>query len=124
MSMQGFPMVNDRIRRVQLLWMPDDESLEALGDAAGYFEDGYWGGAVPDGDLLLAPVSAFNKADLAAALAAGGKVVDGYEFMYPRSVEVSAVGWCGYNTAGVGYALQRDVAVAVWAASIALAKQA
>ena len=122
----------ERIRPIQLLWMPSPESLKALGDAAGIFTDGYWGDDTPDGNLLLAPSRSFSRADLSTALSAGGKMVEGYEFPYPRSVEimrampsvveagkVAVRGWCGYETAGIGYALDREVAIAVCAASSA-----
>ena len=94
--------------------------MEAIGDIADYFTDGYWGDAVPDGNLLLIPESSFNRYDLATAVSAGGKVVEGYEFPYPRSVTLRKTrGWCGFVTAGVGYALTREIAEAVCAASFA-----
>jgi len=115
------------IQPCKLLWMPGD-SLEALGDAAGYFEDG---GEEPDGDLLLIPAKMCSPDELAAALKAGGKVVEGYEFRYPEAVvikrrspriiapgKVAVGGWCAYSRAFVGYALRREVAEAVCAASI------
>jgi len=111
----------EHVRPVRLLSVPAD-ALEELGDdIAGDFSDGYWGDAEPDGDLLLSPVSHFSRADLAAALDAGGKIVHGYEFAYPCSVGDDSRlprGWCGYRTAGEGYALQRDVATIVWATSV------
>ena len=108
----------EHVRPVQLLLIP--ESLEDLGDIADNFTDGYWGDDDPDGDLLLYPTICFNRADLAVALDAGAKVVHGYEFAYPRSVSNDALprGWCGYRTARKGYALQRDVASVIWAASV------
>jgi hypothetical protein len=120
-------------RPVQLLQMPNAESLEALGDAAEHFGNN---GGDSDGDLWLAPADVFSPEDLAAALRAGGKVIDGYEFLYPINViinprlpwdmitgEVKVGGWCGYNVAGVGYALRREVAENVFVASIALAAE-
>jgi len=110
----------EHVRPVRLLWIRPD-SLEELGDIADDFTDGYWGDDDPDGDLLLSPLSHFSRADLAAALDAGGKIVHGYEFAYPCSVDDLSLprGWCGYRTAGEGYALQRDVASVIWAASVA-----
>jgi hypothetical protein len=119
------------IQPCKLLWMPNSWSLEELSeDAAGYFEDGF-DGKEPDGDLLLAPVNNFDQDELAAALEAGGEVVKGYEFYYPgavcinrRSPRIIAPGkvavdwWCGYYYGKEGYALRREVAEAVCAASI------
>ena len=108
------------VRQVRLLWVRP-ESLEELGDIADNFTDGYRGDADPDGDLLLSPTSCFNRAALAVAQDAGAKVVHGYKFAYPRSVADDNSlprGWCGYRTAGKGYALQREVAEVVWAASV------
>jgi len=123
------------IQPCKLLWMPDGESLEELGDAAGYFEDGF-DGKESDGDLLLVPADDFSEDELAAALEAGGEVVEGYEFRYPDAVvinrrspriiapgKVAVGGWCAYSRALVGYALRREVAEAVCAASIARAKE-
>jgi len=118
------------IQPCKLLWMPDGESLEELGDAAGYFEDGD-GGKESDGDLLLIPARMCSRDELNAALEAGGEVVEGYEFHYPDAVvirrrspriiapgKVAIGGWCAYSRALVGYALRREVAEAVCAASI------
>jgi len=125
--------LDKHIQQIQLLQMPNSDSLSALGDAAGHFGDN---GGDPDGDLWLAPAKHFSPDELAAAERAGGKVIDGYAFPYPRGVvinrrmshifEPGAValrGWCGYQTRDVGYALRREVAEAVCAASIALAKE-
>jgi len=125
--------IEAHVRPCRLLWMPDEKSLDALGDAAGHFGDN---GGDPDGDLWLAPAKHFSPDELAAAIAAGGKVIDGHEFDYPRGVvidrrmsciiEPGAValrGWCGYQIDDVGYALDRNVATAVCAASIARAKE-
>jgi len=125
--------IDEHIQPVRLLWMPNANSLEALGDAAGHFGDN---GDNPDGDAWLAPANVFTQDELAAAERAGGKVIDGYEFDYPCGVvidrrmshifEPGAValrGWCGYQIHNVGYALDRNVATAVCAASIALAKE-
>jgi len=110
----------EHIRPLRLL-LVSPESLEDLGDIADDFTDGYWGDDDPDGDLLLAPTSCFNRNNLTVAVDAGGKIVHGYEFAYPRSVHNDSRlprGWCGYRTAGKGYALQREVAEVVWAASV------
>jgi hypothetical protein len=125
--------IEAHVRPCRLLWMPDEKSLDALGDAAGHYGDN---GGDPDGNLWLAPVSRFSPDELAAAIAAGGKVIDGYAFRYPRVVvinrrmsyivvpgAVALRGWCGYQIDDVGYALDRNVATAVCAASIALAKE-
>jgi len=139
MTIQGFPsdtstqLLNDiakHIHLVRLLWMPDGDALEDIGDAAGYFEDGF-DGKESDGDLLLAPADDFSEDELAAALEAGGEVVEGYEFRYPDAVvirrrssriiapgKVAVGGWCAYFHADIGYALRREVAEAVCAASI------
>jgi hypothetical protein len=124
--------VAEKIRPVRLLRM--HHSPERLGDAAQHFTDG---GKQPDGDVRLAPVSVFNSNELAAALAAGGELVDGYAFPYPRSIahypetpcslakllaHHDYHGWCAYAARGVGYARKRDVAIAVYAASSARAK--
>ena len=113
--------IAEHIQPCKLLWIPDGDSLEALGVAAGWFRDN---GGDPDGDLLLAPADAFSEDELAAALRAGGKLVQGHQFLYPASVsavgEVS--GWCAYKDVYIGYALRHEVAVAVCAASVARAK--
>jgi len=113
--------IAEYISSIELLWMPDRKSLSALGDAAGWFRGD---GGDPDGDLLLVPADAFSSDELAAAIAAGGKVIDGYTFPYPRGVAVGEVGvggWCAYkiDDLGFGYALDRSVAIAVCAASVA-----
>ena len=109
----------EHVRPVRLLLI-SPESLEDLGDVDDDFTDGYWGDKNPDGDLLLSPTSCFGRTRLAIALDAGAKVVHGYEFAYPRSVSNDPLprGWCGYRTAKEGYALQREVAEIVWAASV------
>ena len=108
---------NECIRRIQLLWMPDAESLSALGDAASHF---LGGDKEPDGDAWLASTDDFSPEELAAAIAAGGKVVGGYEFWYLRSAGAGVTGgWRGLNSIEWGYALSREVAVAVCAASSA-----
>jgi len=125
--------IDKHIQQIQLLQMPNEESLAALGDAAGHFGDN---GSDPDGDLWLAPADAFSPDELATAIAAGGKVIDGYKFDYPRGVvinrrmsyivvpgAVALRGWCAYQIDGLGYALDRNVATAVCAASIARAKE-
>jgi hypothetical protein len=125
--------IAEHIQPCKLLWMPDGDALEDIGDAAGYFEDGD-GGKEPDGDLLLIPARMCSPDELAAALEAGGEVVEGYEFYYPHTVvinrrlpgiiaagKVAIGGWCAYSRGGVGYALQREVATAACAASIMMA---
>jgi len=126
MTIQGFPSdkitelledVKGRIHRIQLLWMPHAESLEALGEAAKHFcdgdEDEY------DGDELLAPAEAFDDDQIAAALEAGGELLWGYEFDYPQRVirpwDMRLHDWCGDARRGVAYALWFDVAVVVCA---------
>jgi hypothetical protein len=113
--------IAEYISSIELLWMPNAESLSALGAAAGWFRDN---GGNPDGDLLLSPADAFSEDELAAAERAGGKLVQGHQFPYP--VSVSAVGevggWCAYKDVYIGYALRHEVAVAVCAASVARAK--
>jgi len=110
--------IDEYISSIDLLWMPDRESLASLGVAAGWFRDD---GGDPDGDLLLAPADAFSPEELAAAERAGGKLVDGHKFPYPRGVAVGKVasGWCAYKDVEIGYALDRSVAIAVCAASVA-----
>jgi hypothetical protein len=116
------------IKPIHLLQMPDSDSLNV---AAMWFRDDDWD---PDGDLWLAPIYVFSADELNAALAAGGKVIEGYEFYYPCAVrinpqlqcinttgEVTIGRWCGYNDIRTGCALSREVATAVCAASIALA---
>ena len=125
--------VEKHIRPTRLMWMPLSDLLEKLGNAARHFSDN---GKKPDGDAWLAPANVFSLEDLAAALRAGGELIDGYAFWYPRDVvvnpdmpciavagEVADDGWCGYSALGIGYALRREVAEAVCAASIAQAKE-
>jgi len=126
--------ITERIYPTRLLWMPDDDpSLKVLGEGARHFRDD---GDYPGGDLWLAPASRFSPDELAAAVRAGGKVVDGYEFPYPDLViiicdlpliveagKVPFGGWCTYHSADIGYALRREVAIAVCAASFARAKK-
>jgi len=120
------------VRGARLLKMPSLDSIKKLGDAAYYFQDG---DNNPDGDMWLAPVRIFNSSEIATALAAGGEIVDGYEFDYPRSVvrdadvscdiagQIKYHEWCAYNVAKVGFALRREVAETIWSASIALASE-
>jgi len=126
--------IAEHIQVVRLLWMPNRDSLEALGDSAGYFGDN---GGDPDGNLWLAPAEIFSDDQIASAERAGGKVIDGYSFLYQRAVVINRYlkciiepgcvaigGWCAYSSWGdVGYALDRNVAIAVCAASIAQAKE-
>jgi len=142
MTIQGFPSdtstqllsnIAKHIQPCKLLWMPDGDALEDIGDAARHFRDN---GRDPDGGALYAPANVFSSEELAAARAAGGELIDGYEFDYPHGVainrylpciavagEVAEDRWCGYPALGIGYAVQREVAEAVCAASIARAKE-
>ena len=115
-----YPDIIMQIREEQLLWIPDDEALEALGGAASQF--GGW----DDSDIWVAPASLFTTNQIARARAAGGKIVQGYSFYYPRRVpllyEAGIVEWCGDAGAKIGFALRREVAEAVRACSFAVAK--
>ena len=114
------PDIIMRVREEQLLWIPDDEALEALGGAASQF------GGYDDRDIWVAPASLFSAGQIGTALAAGGKVVQGYSFYYPRRVpllyEAGIVEWCGDAGAKIGFALRREVAEAVRACSFAVAR--
>jgi len=114
------PDIIMRVRDEQLLWIPDDEALEALGGAASQF------GGYDDSDIWVAPASLFSAGQIGTALAAGGKVMQGYSFYYPRRVpllyEAGIVEWCGDAGAKIGFALRREVAEAVRACSFAVAK--
>jgi hypothetical protein len=116
--------VDQRIRPTQLLWMQHEEDLEDLGEAAKHF-----GGADCQGDALLAPVNAFNTEQLEAALKAGGEIIEGYEFDYPRGDLVAPLetwtqimAWRGDAKRGVGYAMWFSVAAVVCALSFARLK--
>ena len=130
---QGFPSeviaellkdVDDHIhdQRIQLLWMPDAESLSALGEDIcaifGADKDGLSADEI-DGDALLAPAEAFDDDQIAAALEAGGELLWGYELDYPQRVirpwDMRLHDWCGDARRGVAYALWFDVAVVVCA---------
>jgi len=121
-SVLGYSFV-DHIDDCRLLQMPDLESLKVLGDKA------IWFCIFPsdlDGDLLLAPVCFFGPAERAAALEAGGKIVDGYSFRYPCSVADDPHlprGWCADKFHKLGYALHPEVAFAVSKASFARAEK-
>jgi|GEM_PF-3609853 len=104
--------IADHIKPAWFLQMPNAESLAALGDAAERFRDS-------DGDLLLQIATAFSPDELGAGVRAGGQLVPGYKFPYPRRVVVGMSGWCGYHSIGVGYARHLEVAVAVCAFSLA-----
>ena len=112
--------IAEHIKPTWFLQMPSLESLEALGDAAKHFRDG---DNSPDGDLLLQVASAFSPDQLTDGLLAGGQLMDGYKFPYPRRVVVGMSGWCAYPSLGVGYARCLEVAVAVCATSLAAAKE-
>jgi len=121
-SVLGYSFV-EHIDDCRLLQMPDLESLKVLGDKA------IWFCIFPsdlDGDLLLAPVCFFGPAERAAALEAGGKIVDGYSFRYPRSVADDPRlprGWCADKFHKLGYTLRPEVAFAISAASFARAEK-
>jgi hypothetical protein len=110
-----------RIREEQLLWMPDEEALEALGGAACQF------GGYDEYDIWVAPASLFSSRQRASALSAGGKIMQGYSFYYPWRVpllyKTGIVGWCGNALSKIGFALRREVAEAVRATSYAAAKK-
>ena len=112
--------IAEHIRPTWFLQMPDADSLSALGDAAKHFRDGEGN---PDGDLLLQVARRFTPDELGAGVRAGGQLVDGYKFPYPRRVVVGMSGWCAYPSLGVGYARCLEVAVAVCATSLAAAKE-
>ena len=110
--------VSKHVWQFHLLWMPSRETLSILGDRAKLFDNA-------DGDLLLAASGAFSDSKLVAAFEAGGERVWGYAFDYPCSVSIEEAGvseWCAYPTRGVGYAVSRDVAIAVCTASFAKLK--
>jgi len=130
---QGFPAevitellkdVDDHIhdQRIQLLWMPDAESLSALGEDIcaifGADKDGLIDDEI-DGDSFLSPVERFSDEQIAAALEAGGELLWGYEFDYPQRVirpwDMRLHDWWGDVARGVAYALWFDVAVVVCA---------
>jgi len=115
-----YPDIIMRVRDEQLLWIPDDEALEALGGAAAHF--GGW----DDSDIQVAPASLFSANQIARARSAGGKVVHGYSFYYPCRVpflyKAGIVEWCGCAGSKIGHALRREVAEAVRACSFAAAK--
>jgi len=128
---QGFPSeviaelledVDGRIHRIQLLWVPDAESLSALGEDIcaifGADKDGLIADEI-DGDSFLSPVERFSDEQIAAALEAGGELLWGYEFDYPQRVirpfDMRLVDWCGDARRGVAYALWFDVTVVVCA---------
>ena len=132
MSTQGFPdlvaqlvdqLGDDRIRRVQLLYMPDSDSIiESLGEAAERFGDE----DCCDGDAWLAPSAAFSDEQLAAAVAAGGQILWGYEFPYHRRIfapgDMRLRDWHGDAGRGVGYTLWFDVAVVLCFCAFGCAK--
>jgi len=114
--------VDGRIHRIQLLWMPDAESLSALGEDIcaifGADKDGLIDDEI-DGDSFLSPVERFSDEQIAAALEAGGELLWGYEFDYPQRVirpwDMRLHDWWGDVARGVAYALWFDVAVVVCA---------
>ena len=131
MTIQGFPSdkiaelleeVEGRIHRIQLLWVPDAESLSALGEDIcaifGADKDGLIDDEI-DGDSFLSPVERFSDEQIAAALEAGGELLWGYEFDYPQRVirpwDMRLHDWWGDVARGVAYALWFDVAVVVCA---------
>ena len=131
MTIQGFPSdkiaelleeVEGRIHRIQLLWVPDAESLSALGEDIcaifGADKDGLIDDEI-DGDSFLSPAERFSDEQIAAALEAGGELLWGYEFNYPQRVirpwDMRLHDWWGDVARGVAYALWFDVAVVVCA---------
>ena len=114
--------VDGRIHRIQLLWVPDAESLSALGEDIcaifGADKDGLIDDEI-DGDSFLSPVERFSDEQIAAALEAGGELLWGYEFDYPQRVirpwDMRLHDWWGDVARGVAYALWFDVAVVVCA---------
>ena len=101
----------------ELLLMPNRESNAIFGDSykVQYFD-------CRDGDVLLFLASAFSDSEIAAALEAGGKIVTGYSFDYHYPVtlkKVGVCGWCASAAHGHGFALTREVAEVVSAASYA-----
>jgi len=131
MTIQGFPSdkiaelleeMEGRIHRIQLLWVPDAESLSALGEDIcaifGADKDGLIDDEI-DGDSFLSPVERFSDEQIAAALEAGGELLWGYEFDYPQRVirpwDMRLHDWWGDVARGVAYALWFDVAVVVCA---------
>ena len=101
----------------ELLLMPNRESIGVFGDSykVQYFD---W----RDGDLLLALRYPFTDSEIAAALKVGGKIVTGYSFDYYYPVTLKRVGvcgWCASAAHGHGFALSRETAEVVSAASYA-----
>jgi hypothetical protein len=101
----------------ELLLMPNRESIAIFGDSykVQYFD---W----RDGDLLLALRYPFTDSEITAALKVGGKIVTGYSFDYHYPVTLKKVGvrgWCASAAHGHGFALTREVAEVVSAASYA-----
>ena len=121
-SVLGYSFV-EHIDDCQLLLMPNFESLKVLG------RDAIWFCIFPedlDGDLLLTLAAFFKPSQRAAALEAGGKIVDGYSFRYPRSVADDPRlprGWCADKFHKLGYTLRPEVAFAISAASFARAEK-
>jgi len=101
----------------ELLLMPNRESIAIFRDSYKfqYFD---W----RDGDLLLALRYPFSDSEIEAALKVGGKIVTGYsfEYYYPVTLKkVGVTGWCASAAHGHGFALTREVAEVVSAASYA-----
>jgi len=101
----------------ELLLVPNRDSIRIFGDSykVQYFD---W----RDGDLLLALRYPFTDSEIAAALKVGGKIVTGYsfEYYYPVSLKkVGVTGWCASAAHGHGFALSRETAEVVSAASYA-----
>jgi hypothetical protein len=105
------------IKEHLLLRMPNRESVAVFGDSykVQYFD---W----HDGDVLLALKYPFKDSEIAAALEVGAEIVTGYsfEYYYPVSLrKVGVRGWCASAAHGIGFALSREVAEVVSAASYA-----
>jgi len=110
------------VQRIQLLWMPDSESLSAFDkDATEVFgHPSEW-----DGDAWLAPASKFLMPDLDTGMNAGGKLIWGYEFYYPTAVELPwelrENNWRASEKLRTGYAVRWNTAVYVCSASVVCA---
>jgi len=105
------------IEERELLLMPNRESIGVFGNSykVQYFD---W----RDGDVLLVLRYPFTDDEITAALKVGGKIVTGYSFDYHYPVtlkKVGVCGWCASAAHGHGFALSRETAEVVSAASYA-----
>lgn len=91
-----------------------DDVFFALGEWAGYFGDN---GGQPDGTgPYQRPVRFFGKNELAAAVAAGAQVVDGYEVDYITGRDSDpfyGATYCGYQTDNVAYTTDKATAMRI-----------